>query len=1101
MGQLTNQFVSSSYQGLLKMTDSTQGLQPTLQTVQSGDGTNSPLQMSETEVNISGSFFINGVQITNGTNGTSGTSGINGTNGSSGTSGSNGSSGTSGSSGGSGSSGSGGTSGTSGSSGSNGTDGTSGTSGSSGSDGTSGSSGSDGSSGSSGSDGSSGTSGSSGTGGSDGSSGTSGSSGSDGTSGSSGSDGTSGTSGSSGSDGSSGTSGSSGTGGSDGSSGTSGSSGSSGTDGTSGSSGTDGTSGSSGTSGQNGISAGRTYYFNQSQSSDVSPYKVLSDEPTTGTTQTVTKNLTNTQQNVLVSEYITPQLGFSLIPAGVQRFHLHLLKPASNDDIDVYVTLQLANSTGGTIGSVITSSSNIIGWNSGDPAEVEVDVVLTSITIDPTNRFIVKIYLNNNESSSHNVIYYTEGSEYSYVITSVGVVAGSSGTSGSSGSSGTSGDSIFVQTGSFYNTTNNIGITGSFNVKGDITLSGSIIGNTVNGGIIKIQSQLNTSSSLSIPFGYITNSNPDLQTNLIFGTTTSTSGSGLLTNTQTGSIVISGSNNILLGGGNRATTLNLGTYGYLGGNNNIGSVYPTLGTGSILRPTIQNNALQSGLNLQFTTSSLATPFFGANLIYGGTNINHQSGSINFSQNSLIGGGLNSNQNITTPNQIATISQNIFSSGLNTNLNHNSSSISYAGNIGAIVVNNNYSSSVSAAVDNITVNQNLFNGNGINLTVTGSNSGTRRTFNSNLISGRSNLVNSNFDTGTGSFTGGHLVSTTLLGEQLIVSASHTNNGVGGTVFVGRFNATGSLQESSQDTVFVVGSGTSAGARRNALRIDNNSNSNFTGSVRIAAPSNFGHSPSLIVGSFDNTNAAANITGSVSVSGSIILNGVAITPSDRNGLITTGSIGSSQTIAGRLTISGSLTQPLQIGSGENISKIANVNNNTFLYRNSDTNNTVLGNVDAANNDSFTSGSNLNMLFTGFFLGFTSGSANTVIAGGGGAQFRSGSNNTIIGKTAELEFGNNNTYIGDVSGTPALESDTLRISAGGSTILKKSGSLALQINSNTQVTGSLVVDNVLQLIPTTTDPVTTSGVEGQLRFFDYGGSKQVLLYISGSGWVTLA
>jgi hypothetical protein len=90
MGQLTNQFVSSSYQGLLKMTDSTQGLQPTLQTVQSGDGTNSPLQMSETEVNISGSFFINGVQITNGTNGTSGTSGINGTNGSSGTSGSNG---------------------------------------------------------------------------------------------------------------------------------------------------------------------------------------------------------------------------------------------------------------------------------------------------------------------------------------------------------------------------------------------------------------------------------------------------------------------------------------------------------------------------------------------------------------------------------------------------------------------------------------------------------------------------------------------------------------------------------------------------------------------------------------------------------------------------------------------------------------------------------------------------------------------------------------------------------------------------------------------------------------------------------------------------
>ena len=64
MGQLTNQYVSSSYQGLLKMTDSTQGLTNTLQTIQTGDGDNSPLQMSLTQVNISGSFFINNVYNT-----------------------------------------------------------------------------------------------------------------------------------------------------------------------------------------------------------------------------------------------------------------------------------------------------------------------------------------------------------------------------------------------------------------------------------------------------------------------------------------------------------------------------------------------------------------------------------------------------------------------------------------------------------------------------------------------------------------------------------------------------------------------------------------------------------------------------------------------------------------------------------------------------------------------------------------------------------------------------------------------------------------------------------------------------------------------------
>lgn len=64
MGQLTNLFVSESYQGLLKMTNSTTGVTGTLQTVQTGDGTNTPLQISQTQVNISGSFTVNGSPIT-----------------------------------------------------------------------------------------------------------------------------------------------------------------------------------------------------------------------------------------------------------------------------------------------------------------------------------------------------------------------------------------------------------------------------------------------------------------------------------------------------------------------------------------------------------------------------------------------------------------------------------------------------------------------------------------------------------------------------------------------------------------------------------------------------------------------------------------------------------------------------------------------------------------------------------------------------------------------------------------------------------------------------------------------------------------------------
>jgi hypothetical protein len=48
MGALNNQYVSSSYQGLLKMTNSTTGVTGTLQTVQTGDGTNTPFQISQT---------------------------------------------------------------------------------------------------------------------------------------------------------------------------------------------------------------------------------------------------------------------------------------------------------------------------------------------------------------------------------------------------------------------------------------------------------------------------------------------------------------------------------------------------------------------------------------------------------------------------------------------------------------------------------------------------------------------------------------------------------------------------------------------------------------------------------------------------------------------------------------------------------------------------------------------------------------------------------------------------------------------------------------------------------------------------------------------
>ena len=194
--------------------------------------------------------------------------------------------------------------------------------------------------------------------------------------------------------------------------------------------------------GNSGISAGAVYYFNQSQSSDVSPYKVLTTQPS-GVQQIVTTNLAGSQQDALVTQFLTPQLGFAVIPGGTQRFHFHYLKQASNDSIETYATIQLADSTGTPIGPVIQTGTSLIGWvDASIPAEVTLDLTLSTTAIDPTNRMIVKIYLINNDSSAHVINWYTEGNQYyAFVMTTVGVIGnqGAQGSQGPIGFQGTQG--------------------------------------------------------------------------------------------------------------------------------------------------------------------------------------------------------------------------------------------------------------------------------------------------------------------------------------------------------------------------------------------------------------------------------------------------------------------------------------------------------------------------------------------------------------------------------------------------------------------------------------------------------------------------------------
>jgi hypothetical protein len=614
---------------------------------------------------------------------------------------------------------------------------------------------------------------------------------------------------------------------------------------------------------------------------------------------------------------------------------------------------------------------------------------------------------------------------------------GSSGTSGSDGSSGTSGSSGvspsvvgFITTGSISTTQ---AITGSL-ILPDTIISGALIGGVVNNGLIDIFSEAFNSGSVKLN---ISSSAPISQSNVIFGSATGPAAANL-----TGSIVISGSNNILL---NSLRPNVVGFNGYIGGNNNIVSNIPILGTASLVSPTMNNNQLNGALNLLFiATGAMVAPSITNNLLYNQVIINHNSGSVNLANNAIIG-SINSVANTTGLGSASLIANNFVN--LATTLSHNSSSIAYQGNIGGgITITNSYSSSVSTAVNNVNVNNNLFLGTANTLTISGSNSGTRRVFNHNAIIGIGNRINSEHSASV--FTGGHLIASSLIGLELIVSASHTSVTQGGTVIVGRNNATGSLQESSQDTVFVVGNGTGAANRRNALRIDNNGNSNFTGSVNI--------------------------------SGSLTLNGASVGPSDRNGLITTGSIGQTQSITGSLnaaSITGSLEGTASFATSSSFATSAsfattssfatNFNKTGLITTGSNTPGVLFSQVISGslqitgsifNRGSGNSDNNLAYGEQALFV-------NTTVGGGGynntALGYRTlynnttGQQNTAIGANTMLEnvSGSNNVGIGDNALRNNLASTNLAI--GTATLFNNTigqGNTAIGVNAMTNnVSGS--------------------------------------------------
>ena len=401
--------------------------------------------------------------------------------------------------------------------------------------------------------------------------------------------------------------------------------------------------------------------------------------------------------------------------------------------------------------------------------------------------------------------------------------------------------------------TSSFATTGSNTFTGNQTIEGAIVSNPTT-GLTELFSQAFVSGAVQ---SNITASNAATQSNLIFGGTP-------LSSTQTGSVIISGSNNILH---NPFKTLNGAaafTRGYVNGNNNYLTQIPQLHTQSLFNPTVQANIGTGLLTMNFITSSIAVPFVVNNNFSTTITLNHQSGTVQM-QNNISNGIITSNQNgLTSGTVAATFNSNIVG-GNGVALNHTSSSILTTTNIlNGVTVNNNYFH--TGSFNSLTLAANLTNGQGITINAGGSPStNVARPIVGNLLGGSAITIQAD---SVGTDLGG-LRNEIVYGYNLIVSGAQStaNTTNQGGAFFGRYNDINEGLADSGKTIFAVGTGTSTSNRKTALSID-----------------------------------SASV---VSISGSLLVNGVAVGTVNTSSFATTGSnsFNGNQTITGSLIVTGS------------------------------------------------------------------------------------------------------------------------------------------------------------------------------------------------------
>ena len=462
-----------------------------------------------------------------------------------------------------------------------------------------------------------------------------------------------------------------------------------------------------------------------------------------------------------------------------------------------------------------------------------------------------------------------------------------------------------INTGSFATTGSNV-------FTGDQTFTDEA-GNTVTlsdiSGSLVLVAKGSTSGSAGL--SNITSS-ASTQVNLIFKSAT----------TQSGSLTISGSNNIL-------TSPSPATAGFVRyvSNNNIAlnsNFLPQITGSAAYSPNVSSNLLNGQLTFRGPASSSAWNLRFNTLQNAALSIG--SADATSANQAIAGGTMDSNILLSTVNYnayttplsaSAGFSRNL-AVGIDTTLTAFSSSIQANSNIfngNTFTVNNSYYGTASTnAAQRLGLSFNVLGGiNSSRLTASGSNT----------TAAAPREVIGNTTNGSGILLGvvlngdnSNLYSTLVHGSNLTVTGSSAYNTyqTAGGAFIGRNNSVNGTAASSGETIFAVGTGTSTSVRKTGFLIDSGSNTFIEGTLNVSGSTSF--------------NGAVNITGSLTssltqgyvwVGGAGNISTLVATSSFAGGSVPAGTVSSSAQITALGFVSSSVTASSLVTASVNLNTI--------------------------------------------------------------------------------------------------------------------------------------------------------------------------------------